>query len=113
MLHLLLREVKPERAFKFHVVGENRKVKPERVFKFLVGGENNYFMLHLLLREVKPVPLYPHIEMLGSVKAMLLEQGLLRSAVYSFLLLRIIGFVLGHGCRGNRAKLVCADLKEL
>ena len=60
-------------------------------------------MLDLLLREVKPEPLYPHVKMLGSVKAMLLEPGLLRSAVCSFLLFRIIGFVLGHGCRGNRS----------
>ena len=51
-------------------------------------------MLHLLIIEVKPEPLYPHIEMLSSVKALLLEPGLLRSEVYSFLLLRIIGFLL-------------------
>ena len=69
-------------------------------------------MLHLLISEVKPEPLFPHVEMLSSVKALLLEPGLLWPAVYSFLLLRIFGFVLGHGCRRNRARLVCADLKE-
>ena len=70
-------------------------------------------MLHLLLREVKPEPLYPHVKMLGSVKAMLLEQGLVRSEVYLVLLLRIIRFVLGHSYTGNRAILVFADLKKL
>ena len=46
--------MKPERAFKFYVGGENREVKPGRVFKFEVGGENNYYMLHQLFSEVKP-----------------------------------------------------------
>ena len=67
-------------------------------------------MLHLLISEVKPVPLFPHVEMFSVVKALLL--GLLRSAVYSFTLLRIFGFVLGHGYRRNRARLVRAALKE-